>query len=257
MTNHIDSNSKTMKKIVLSFMVAVMTLAMSSCEKDNGNQNQPNWQSGTQTDDNNNPGGNNSGGGSNGGSPVGGFNSNGASNALFSVSPTKKVRFSRGNLQYNTTTGSWRFAPNQYDYAKVDENNLRYISPDGWMDLFGFGTSGWNSGANAYLPTSTSKKKEDYYVGGSYSNSLIGAYASADWGVYNAISNGGNRSGIWRTPTAEEWQYLISDEGPRAGKWALSTIGETYSGLILLPDKWVTPSGLYMISGSGSWTRNT
>lgn len=236
-----------MKRFVLVLMVVGMAMSMSSCEKDNYNSGRYNGQSGSQTGDNNNHGG---------GSSVGGFDSNGASNALFSVSPTKKVRFSRGNLQYNTITGIWRFAPNQYDFARIEGDDLRYISSDGWMDLFGFGTSGWNSGANAYLPTSTSDKKQDYYVGGSYTNDLTGTYANADWGVYNSISNGGNRTRIWRTPTADEWNYLISDEGPRAGRWALATIDGKYSGMIILPDEWTTPSGLYILAGGGSWTRN-
>ena len=35
----------------------------------------------------------------------------------FSVSPTKKVSFSQGNLQYNAAQNVWRFATNQYDFV--------------------------------------------------------------------------------------------------------------------------------------------
>ena len=38
----------------------------------------------------------------------------------FSVSPTKKVRFSKGNLQYNTATETWNFAEKQYDIIGKD-----------------------------------------------------------------------------------------------------------------------------------------
>ena len=39
----------------------------------------------------------------------------GALNGVFSVSPTKKVVFSKGNLQYRASTNTWRFAEHQYD----------------------------------------------------------------------------------------------------------------------------------------------
>ena len=136
------------------------------------------------------------------------FDANGASKAEFSVSPTKKVRFSKGNLQYQASTGTWRFAEHQYDC--IGEGNKNISSTyEGWIDLFGWGTSGWSSGADAYKPYHRSKYSGDYWVGGAYNNSLTGEYAQADWGVYNAISNGGNKVGMWRTLTAEEWNYIL------------------------------------------------
>ena len=41
------------------------------------------------------------------------FDANGASRALFSVSDSRQVHFSRGNLQYLASTGGWRFALEQ------------------------------------------------------------------------------------------------------------------------------------------------
>ena len=79
----------------------------------------------------------------------GGFGASGASTHLFSVSETKRVRFSRGNLQYNPSLGVWRFALRQYHYVCQDNANIA-ADYDGWIDLFGWGTSGWNSGATAY-----------------------------------------------------------------------------------------------------------
>lgn len=32
---------------------------------------------------------------------------------LFSISPTQQVQFSQGNLQYQASTNTWRFAENQ------------------------------------------------------------------------------------------------------------------------------------------------
>ena len=61
----------------------------------------------------------------------------------FSVSESNKILFSSGNLQYNPSSNSWRFAENQYDFIGDDNQN---ISPNytGWLDLFGWATSGYN-----------------------------------------------------------------------------------------------------------------
>ena len=41
----------------------------------------------------------------------------GALSGLFSVSATQQVHFSQGNLQYQASTNTWRFAEHQYDYV--------------------------------------------------------------------------------------------------------------------------------------------
>ncbi|MBQ3676229.1 MAG: hypothetical protein II926_02525, partial [Bacteroidales bacterium] len=51
-------------------------------------------------------------------------NDNGAIKAAFSVSADKKVYFSKGNLQYQASTGTWRFAENQYDIIGEDNANI-------------------------------------------------------------------------------------------------------------------------------------
>ena len=56
----------------------------------------------------------------------------GAINGLFSVSPSKQVYFSQGNLQYQASTNTWRFAEHQYDYVggivntSVEYGNVYY-----------------------------------------------------------------------------------------------------------------------------------
>jgi hypothetical protein len=99
----------------------------------------------------------------------GGFDYNGASIKTFSVSDTTSVQFSRGNLQYNAALDKWRFALRQYDFACGDNANASETY-DGWIDLFGWGTSGWNSGATAYQPWATNTTSAVYYPGGSYDN---------------------------------------------------------------------------------------
>ena len=85
------------------------------------------------------------------------FGEDGATCSRFSVSPTQQVRFSRGNLQYNaalnshatadgnTLQGTWRFAEHQYDIIGTANVNSS-SNYNGWIDLFGWGTSGWNNG---------------------------------------------------------------------------------------------------------------
>ncbi len=172
--------------------------------------------------------------------------------ASYKVSDSKSVYFSQGNLQFNvaqgthatadggTAQGTWRFAENQYDYIGDANSNVSSVY-DGWVDLFGWGTSGWNSGATAYRPWSTSTSYADYYPGGSSSNSLTDTYAKADWGVYNAISNGGGEPNKWRTLTTSEWQYLFQNN-----KWTLGYIkdgGNSYLCFMLIPESFAAPEG--------------
>ena len=172
----------------------------------------------------------------------------GAINGMFSISSSQQVYFSKGNLQYRASTNTWRFAEHQWDYVggtqtgsnpyngTVSGSSNNLISPtySGWIDLFGYGTSGWNSGAECYQPWSTTNS----YNSAEYlSEDLVGAYANADWGVHNAISNGGNQSGLWRTLTADEWNYLVFSRS--GNRFARATVNDV-CGLILLPDSWNT-----------------
>lgn len=154
----------------------------------------------------------------------------GALSGVFSVSPTRKVRFSRGNLQYETTTGVWRFATNQYDTVGGDVTKQ-------FVDLFGYGTSGWSgSGATAYQPTSTSTNEFDYtaqYAGVTLS-SLTGYMEQRDWGIHNPILNGGNQAGLWRLLTYNEYDYIF---GSRWVPYGYAIVNGVY-GVVLFPDNW-------------------
>ena len=75
----------------------------------------------------------------------------GALSGDFSVSETEKVRFSKGNLQYQASTNTWRFAENQWDYIGEGNTNAS-ASYEGWIDLFSWGTSGYDHGATCYQP---------------------------------------------------------------------------------------------------------
>lgn len=161
----------------------------------------------------------------------------GAVGGIYSVSAMDKVYFSKGNLQYQASSNTWRFAEKQY-YTVGEGNHDISPSYSGWIDLFGWGTSGWNSGTNCYQPWSTSTSYSDYYPGGSSTNNLTGSYANADWGVYNRISNGGNQAGMWRTLTRAEWGFLLTTRYTSSGiRYAEAQVNGV-NGIILVPDDW-------------------
>jgi hypothetical protein len=169
----------------------------------------------------------------------------GAVNGFFTINEEGDlVRFSHGNLQYQATTNTWRFALNQYDYIGEDNahNSLFYSD---WIDLFGWGTSGWDCGNDYYRPTDIEYRDEPgpefgFHYGPSGEYSLIGEYANSDWGVYNAISNGGNQPGMWRTLGANEWNYIVFNRRPESGCRLVKAQVNAVNGLILLPDNWTT-----------------
>ena len=167
---------------------------------------------------------------------------------LFSVSPTKKVFFSPGNLQYQASTNTWRFAMHQYDYVgdyvngNVYENGIKcnnaLISDtySGWIDLFG-----WGTGDNPTCCSSGVDHWEDYST-------------FVDWGA-NAISNGGNQPNTWRTLSKEEWEYLINNRRGALAKKGYGRVDNVY-GIILLPNRWTLPDGLTFLAGfhGGEWS---
>ena len=183
----------------------------------------------------------------------------GALDGLFSVAPSRQVRFSRGNLQYNTigkhrtadggvASGTWRFAKNQYDIIGADNANVS-ASYTGWIDLFGWGTSGWHSGATCYQPWSSSLANNDYYPGTDSENNLTGPFAFADWGVYNAIHNGGNTPNRWHVLTNDENKYLCltrkasTVNGVADARYAKAMVNGI-NGLILFPDEYNHPQAV-------------
>lgn len=172
----------------------------------------------------------------------------GALSGLFSISASKKVYFSKGNLQYCASDKKWQFAANQYDVignapgnnVKGDENRAKQTD---WIDLFGWGATGLTD-INSYLaaPYLTSTK--------SNSNTLFKTQATpskdekltrengGDWGV--CMGNG------WRTLSKEEWAYLTDYKFPngedysnakRAGKFKNEvTVCGVEGCLVLAPD---------------------
>lgn len=158
---------------------------------------------------------------------------NGKLPGKFSVSATKQVCFSQGNLQYQASTKTWRFAECQYDIVGADNSKISSYN-SGWIDLFCWGTSGYNEMFPPYM---------------TYTNSNFGdgttdiSGTKYDWGVYNAIGNGGNKAGMWRTLTKEEWTYLL-DTRTDAHSLRFYAKVNGVDGIVLLPDGRELPSDL-------------
>ena len=149
-----------------------------------------------------------------------------------------KVYFSQGNLQYQASTNTWRFAENQYDYIGSDNSNISQTY-SGWIDLFGWGTSGWNCGNTYYRPWDSNNSCAEWY-GPPGENNLIGSYANSDWGYYNAISNGGNTTQQWRTLTQSEWDFVFNTRNTSSGIRYVKAQVNGVNGVILFPDDWST-----------------
>ena len=181
----------------------------------------------------------------------------GAIEGLFSVSATQQVYFSQGNLQYigSAATPYWQFAEHQWDCLGTTTNqNSSDENVD--RDLFGWGTSGYNHGAVCYQPWSTSMNPGNYYAYGQAYNNLYDGNGQADWG-YNAISNGGNMEGQWRTLTNDEWVYVFNTRSTTSGiRWAKGTVNGV-SGTILLPDNWTASTYALNNTNDGNYGSNT
>lgn len=123
----------------------------------------------------------------------------------FSIGQDKKVYFSQGNLQYNSSTNTVRFAAHQYDYVNY------MVTTKEWDDLLYWAPK-----------NSSNKEKQDS--------------PAFDWGQY-PIANGGNMPNQWRTLRPNEWEYLFTFRKNALNLFAPANINGV-KGLIILPDDW-------------------
>ena len=171
----------------------------------------------------------------------------GGIDGLFSVSATKKVYFSKGNLRA-TYNGSWTwsFADHQYDaVGNAAANTLisgnGTVSANGSVDLFGW--VGANSAFEGMAAFGISNSADL----GNYGNTN-GEALKNDWGT-NAISNGGNVANYgWRTLTKDEWNYVLTSRAGADSKKGAATVNNV-AGWILLPDAWTLPAGANFTAG--------
>lgn len=188
---------------------------------------------------------------------------------LFSVS-TKKVIISQGNLQYVPSTGVWSFHTHQYDICEtgIVDSTERYkaggLLP---IDLFGFGTSGYDEDNNDphMTPYMTSKNPFHYHAPTNVDLNTT----QYDWGRHNAISNGGNEAGRWYVLKSNDWNYLFKNsretqttgiDGHTSIRYTFATIGSTHKGIIIFPDVYnhpdVTITGNVVYDGVSDFAAN-
>lgn len=155
-----------------------------------------------------------------------------AIDGLFSISEMQQVYFSKGNLQYQASTDWFTFANNQYDWISAYEN--MNISPtyDGWIDKFGWGTSGIDHGAVCYQPWSANTQYWNYYAYGDAIYDLNEQSGDADWGTAFGFYPG------WRTLTKEEWSYVFNTRNTNSGIRYVKAQVCGVDGIVLLPDNW-------------------
>lgn len=193
---------------------------------------------------------------------------NGALPGLFSISANKKVRFSQGNLQYTTVgthacadstmkQGTWRFADCQCQYAGGNNGHASETYTD-YIDQFCWATSGYHNSADSYntryYPFSREWSFVNEYNYFGYGPSITRLSPNLtegsryyDWGVYNAIANGGNLPNLWRTLTSDEWLYLFNTRnGSTIGlntnvRYCKATL-RGVAGVVLFPDDYTHPA---------------
>lgn len=175
----------------------------------------------------------------------------GAIHSAFTINANgDKVYFSKGNLQYigSATTPYWKFADNQWDKLSTNASSAANVN----RDLFGWGTSGWNSGNKYYYPWATACAVDDRSLYGPLGESPLTG-TNSDWGIYNAISNGGGVAAQWRTLSDQEWTWIISQRsastinGISNARMTNSTVNGVY-GMVLFPDNFVYPSDVSLPS---------
>lgn len=154
---------------------------------------------------------------------------NGAISGKFTIdSSGKQVYFSKGNLQYQASTDTWRFAEHQWDYVGDAAGNTTDASDretqSDWIDLFGYGTG--------HDPTLSSDEEREYL---SYQV------------LWEENSDLQSRLGTgWKTPSRAEWEYVIKTRttggtvfGTAPARYTEATIntdGTGVNGIILFPD---------------------
>ena len=160
---------------------------------------------------------------------------------LFSVSEDLQVWFSQGNLRYNAATRQWQFSESQYEFVGAN-NALIGETYSGWIDLFGWGTSGFDHGAACYQPWSTTADPYLYYAYGSQESHLYDQDGRADWGYGVAVEEGDEVTHPWRTLTDAEWDYLLHVRNTASGIRFVKARVDGVNGVLLLPDYWSAAS---------------
>lgn len=137
-------------------------------------------------------------------------------NGKFSVSDTKQVYFSKGNLQYDGT--NWKFAASQWEVLGANGTGSNGTANNYPMDLFTWG--------NIDSPT---------YNGNTYNTVNADLSGITDWG--SRMGSG------WYTLSSAEWTYLFNTRtvngGTGSGKsYTLGQKVNNKPGVVIYPDNY-------------------
>lgn len=167
--------------------------------------------------------------------------------------------FYGNEVVFNTISAPEGSAPGLFQLSK--NGNYAYLASG---DLEKDVNEVWHFAENQLQNTENytntfSRGSSGYSVSGEYISDigdLTNKYANYDWGVYNAIDNGGNSKGLWRTPSLSEWQYILRDRPNAANMRCYVTINGI-KGMVLLPDDWETPNELSHIYNNNQFEITT
>ena len=162
----------------------------------------------------------------------------------FSVSASKQIVFSSGNLQYTQSTDTWSFASTQYEVFgtnNVTGGSVSFDPEQGYdnhygntvadkIDLFCWSTNISNFG----IIDPPIVDWEKYYLG-----------SFVDWGT-NKIGN--DAPNTWRTLTYDEWDYVVFKRPNASSLCGVAQVNDV-NGLILLPDDWSCPTSITVKCG--------
>ena len=159
---------------------------------------------------------------------------------VFSVSAEKKVYFSKGNLQYQPSSNTWRFAEQQYTLLDDDEtygHTTTSYTPtsEDWIDLFSWGM--WlDEITDKEMITNTSM------IDSEYSPTLTDTIEFAK----NHRTVDGEQ---WFTLSKDEWVYLFNSRSTTNDiRYSKATVHDV-NGLVLLPDTW---NGTYTFANNNT-----
>ena len=182
---------------------------------------------------------------------------------VFSVSADKKVYFCKGNLQYQPSSNTWRFAEKQY--TLLDDNPETHTTTSytatsiDWIDLFGWGM--WLDEINdKSMITNTSTDNSEYAPTLSEKNNSdtsLDDYLLDDYVEYYVFAN--NKKTVdgveWMTLSYSEWYYLRFIRNNGSDLWGVAMVNGV-NGMIILPDQWLDPEPDGKVFRSGVASNN-
>ena len=125
----------------------------------------------------------------------------------------KKVLFAPGNLQYQASTQTWRFAEHQYDRIGNDNSN---ISPSysGWIDLFGWGTWTGDDPNPTLTDEYNSWEESGWDDWEDWKGNRGTLKSNYDWGAGDfkkeaALADPSQQNYDWYTLNGDEWLYVF------------------------------------------------